>query len=109
MPPVSDCNRLPAQDVIEHGRICGIYYRQYLISRRAVRLQDGDRYDDYLREANRLYKVWEIIDEATVPHLPWQMKRKALAKLKDLVGEEAYFRGHWPPPVPLWNFETQWP
>jgi hypothetical protein len=56
-----------------------------------------------LDENDQLHRVWEEVRYANGPH-DVHVRRQALARLRDLIGMEAFYRGQLPPHVPLWLF-----
>ena len=57
-----------------------------------------------LAETDRLYLVWDAVRDARCDFYYVTVRRQALKKLRDLVGDEAYATGELPPNVPTWRF-----
>jgi hypothetical protein len=55
-------------------------------------------------DANYYRHVWSIIEEATDPATSDTCRTRALVRLRAMVGEEAWWGGHLPPPVPMGRF-----
>lgn len=54
-------------------------------------------------EADQLRRVWQIAAET---QCGWVLaRRRALARLRDALGEEDYYAGRMPPTVPVWRFQ----
>lgn len=47
--------------------------------------------------------VWESIRAASMTGHAWAHRRTALARVREVMGPEAYYAGRWPAPVPLWT------
>src|SRR5438093_1541624 len=58
-----------------------------------------------LQETDHLYQVWDAVRDARCDYYYVTVRRLALKRLRDLVGEEAYYSSNLPPCVPLWRFE----
>ena len=48
--------------------------------------------------------MWDAVRDARCEFYYVTVRRQALKKLRDLVGEEAYLAGTLPPNVPTWRF-----
>jgi hypothetical protein len=57
-----------------------------------------------LLETDRLYQVWDAVRDARCDYYYVNVRRQALERLRELVGDEAYYSGDLPPCVPLWHF-----
>ena len=55
-------------------------------------------------EVDRLYQIWDTTRDARCEYYYIHVRRGALKKLRDAVGEEAYYSGTLPPHVPVWRF-----
>jgi hypothetical protein len=58
-----------------------------------------------LKEAEELYVIHDLVDDAFHEHFNLFKRRKALSKLRDLIGEKDFYNGILPPCVPIWRFE----
>jgi len=103
-PPLADGQRLPPPGLIRQLLGFNSAYRQFLEARREVRRLDWDELTEVLSETDRLREVWQAAADATSPDHIWVCRRRALKRLKDLIGEEPYDAGSLPPCVPLWRF-----
>jgi hypothetical protein len=104
-PSLADCQRLPAQDTIRQLLAFNTAYRQYTEMRRCLRRHEWDMLTDTLQETDRLCCVWQAAREAMAEDQNWFCRRRALFRLQQLIGSEAYSCGDLPPCVPLWRFE----
>lgn len=57
-------------------------------------------------ETQQLRKCWNLLDTVTDPSLDADYRRFWAGKLRQMIGERAYWRGEIPPPVPLWRFRS---
>jgi hypothetical protein len=104
-PALADCQRLPPQDTIRQYLAFNAAYRQYMEIRRCLRHHEWEELTETLQETDRLCHVWQAAREAMAEDQSWICRRRALLRLQQLIGTEAYSRGQLPPCVPLWKFE----
>jgi hypothetical protein len=103
-PPAQDCCRFPERTAINEFLAFNRAYRQQLDMR-----QPGEpaRWWDLrtaLQEADHLYQIWDTVRDARCEYYYVTVRRQALKRLRELLGEEAYYSGRLPPYVPLWRF-----
>ena len=79
-------------------------YRQHLDSRQTLELTNWWELREALQEADRLYQVWDTVRDARCDYYYVTVRRQALKKLRETVGEDAYCSGCLPPHVPVWRF-----
>ncbi len=58
----------------------------------------------WLQENNYLWEVWDAARDSRNEGYYVLTRRAGLKKLRRMIGEEAYWTGTLPPPVPLWRF-----
>lgn len=54
-----------------------------------------------LRVTDEIYEAWDALGDATVDFYYLNIRRKALAKLRRLLGDEDFFAGRMPLPLPV--------
>jgi hypothetical protein len=54
----------------------------------------------FLAEIKERVRIWEVVLDATDPNQVWSCRRRSLADLKELLGDDAYYRHDLPAPVP---------
>ena len=104
-PPINDCMRFPDRALISDLLSFNRAYRQHLDSRQSLELTYWWELREALQEADRLYQIWDTVRDARCDYYYVTVRRQALKKLRDLIGEEAYYSSTLPPCVPLWRFE----
>lgn len=99
-PPLADVSRFPHAElaccVLAHNRA---FHRDLSVRRDALGATRPE-FDAALHEAERLYKVWDAARDARGDYYYVIVRRQALARLRELLGEDAYHRGQMPPPTP---------
>jgi hypothetical protein len=60
--------------------------------------------EDALTEADQLYRIWDLVRDASSDFYYVSVRRQALAALRDAIGPGDYYRGVLPPHVPVWRF-----
>jgi len=103
-PPLHDCMRFPDRALINDLLAFNRAYRQHLDSRQALDTTRAYELNEALREADRLYQVWDTVRDARCEFYYVTVRRQALKKLRDTVGTQAYYSANLPPHVPVWRF-----
>ena len=57
-----------------------------------------------LAETDRLYKVWDAVRDARCDFYYVTVRRQALKRLREALGDAAYAATDLPPHVPAWRF-----
>jgi hypothetical protein len=105
-PPLDDCLRFPDRGTINDFLSFNRAYRQHIDVRQPVELAHGWTLRAILQETDHLYQIWDTLRDARCDYYYVTVRRQALKRLRDLVGEEAYYSGSLPPYVPLWRFQA---
>jgi hypothetical protein len=103
-PPLADCWWLPSPNEIKECRCFNLGYQRSLEQRRMLRLHRHDELTEALRETQQLAEAWRLVDTASCASNSWVCRRRALARLREVLGPDAYYSGVMPPCVPLWRF-----
>jgi hypothetical protein len=104
-PPLCDCQRFPDRATINDLLAFNRAYRQRVDSRQAMELVHWWELREAVQEADRLYQVWDTLRDARCDYYYITVRRQALKRLRELIGEEAYYSGNLPPYVPIWRFQ----
>ncbi len=103
-PPLHDGERFPNRAAINEMLSFNRAYRERVELRLPLDLPQRAELRETVQETDRLYKVWDTVRDAQVGYYYVTVRRQALAKLREMVGPEAYFAGTLPPCVPAWRF-----
>jgi hypothetical protein len=103
-PTVDDSVRFPERTMVNELLAFNRRYRQLIDVRQPLELVHGWELRVALQETDRLYQVWDSVRDARCPYYYVTVRRQALKRLRDLVGEDSYYSGNLPPCVPLWCF-----
>jgi hypothetical protein len=103
-PGVDDSLRFPERTTVNELLAFNRSYRQLLDMRQPLELVHGWELRMVLQETDRLYQVWDSVRDARCPYYYVTVRRQALKRLRDLIGEDSYYAGNLPPCVPLWRF-----
>jgi hypothetical protein len=104
-PALSDCLRFPDRDAVNEMLSFNRAYRQNLGLRQPIELAHWWEYRTALQETDHLYQVWDNVRDARCDYYYVTVRRQALKKLREMIGEEAYYSGQMPPSVPVWRFQ----
>lgn len=103
-PALADAARFPdrrtVNDLIRFNRA----YRKHLELRQVWEADRAEAIRAAVLETDRLYRVWDAVRDARCEFYYVTVRRQALKKLKELIGDEAYAVGELPPYVPEWRF-----
>ena len=103
-PPAWAADRLPPRAEINRAMEFNRRYAAHLAARRDFELDRAAVLDAAIRETDRLYRVWDAARDARTDFYYVTVRRAALARLRDLVGDEAFQAGRLPTPVPTQLF-----
>jgi hypothetical protein len=103
-PPLSDCLRFPERATINDLLSYNRAYRQHIDLRQPVELIRWWELRVALQETERLYQIWDSVRDARCDYYYVVVRRQALKRLREQIGDEAYYAGDLPPSVPLWRF-----
>lgn len=104
-PPLSDAERFPPRRVAAAALEFNRAYRDYLECQQAFEVRSWWDWQDALNETDYVYQCWSAL--AAVQGAEGEdgaSRRAALERLRELLGEEAYYQGAMPPCVPVWRF-----
>jgi hypothetical protein len=105
-PPVSDSFRFPDREAINEMLSFNRAYRQYIDIRQAVELSHWWEHQATLQETEQLYQIWDTVRDSRCEYYYVTVRRQALKRLREQLGEQAYYSGELPPYVPLWRFHV---
>src|SRR5579871_4038500 len=100
-PPLHDCSRFPDRSLINELLAFNRAYRQHLDNRQALEQANWWELREAVQETERLYQVWDTVRDARCDYYYVTVRRQALKKLRETVGEDAYWSGRLPPHVPV--------
>ena len=103
-PRIADSFRFPDRTSVNELVRFNRAFRKHLDQRHELETDRHEEFRQVMQETDRLYQVWDSVRDARCEFYYVTVRRQALKKLKDLVGEEAYTSGTLPPNVPTWRF-----
>jgi len=103
-PFISDSFRFPDRTVVSELLVSNRGYRNYLEMRKPMELANFWWFHDAMSETDQLYQIWDLVRDARCEYYYVTVRRSALKKLRDLLGDDSYYEGYLPPYVPLWRF-----
>jgi hypothetical protein len=104
-PALQDCQRFPDRSTVSDLLAFNRAYRQHLDVRQPLELPNWWDLREAVQETDRLYQVWDTVRDARCEYYYVTVRRQALKKLREMIGDESYFGGTLPPHVPLWRFK----
>src|SRR5579859_5543313 len=104
-PPLSDCERFPPRPTAAAALEFNRAYHEHVECRRTLELHRWWDWQDTLTETDYLYHCWSALSAARGGDGEDEETRRAgLRRLRELLGDEAYYQGAMPPCVPVWRF-----
>jgi hypothetical protein len=103
-PRVSDSFRFPERPAVNELVRFNRAFRKHIDQRQQLETDRADTLRTVIHETDRLYAVWDAVRDARCEFYYITVRRQALKKLKDLLGEDSYAAGRLPPNVPTWRF-----
>lgn len=105
-PPLADSYRFPERTAVNEMLVFNRAFRKFLEERQPLEQVRSADLRVVQQETDHLYQVWDSVRDARCEYYYVTVRRQALKRLRDLVGEDRYQNGRLPPHVPLWRFET---
>lgn len=106
-PLLAACHRLPERHTVNELIQFNRDYRHHLEQRQAWELDRADLLADAIQETDRMYRQWDAVRDAQCDFYYVTVRRAALKKLRDSIGENAFKTGRMPPYVPDWLFVSR--
>jgi hypothetical protein len=108
-PRLTECQRLPDRRMVNELIRFNRAYRKYLEERQAWEVDRVDLFSTAIQETDRLYRQWDAIRDAQCDFYYVTVRRAALKKLREAIGDEAFSTGQMPHYVPDWRFASAAP
>jgi hypothetical protein len=103
-PPLADAYRLPPPSLARELCSFNEAFQSYLRVQKLIYLYRAEELDVVLQETARLHEVWDAVRRAGSPGEPWALRRRMLQKLREILGDAAYYNRELPCWVPVWRF-----
>jgi len=104
-PPLSDCDRFPPREVACQAIQFNRAYRRSVAARQRWELHHWWYWQEVLDETDWLYRCWDNLYTAEGGEGDdEESRRQSLRRLRELLGDDAYYGGRMPPAAPFWRF-----
>lgn len=104
-PPACDAERFPHRERANELLALNRAYRTHLDVRHAGEQARYWQLHALYTEVDRLYYLWDLLRDSRCEYYYITVRRHALKRLRGQIGEEAYYDGRMPPPVPVHWFQ----
>lgn len=104
-PSLQDCVRFPDRATVNDLLSFNRAYRQNLDVRQPVELGHWWELRTVLQETDQLYQVWDLVRDARCEYYYVTVRRQALKRLREVLGDSSYLSGKLPPHIPIWRFQ----
>ena len=101
-PRLGEAARFPDKDVVNECVRANRAYRKHLDARMVWEADRAAVLRVAACETDRLYKAWDAVRDARCDFYYVTVRRLALKRVKDMIGEDAYAAGELPPFLPEW-------
>lgn len=102
-PRLEDAARFPERSIVNELLLFNRAYRQHLENCLPLYPQNAE-----LRaardEVEQLYQVWDCVRDARCEYYYVHIRRQALKRLFEMLGEDDFRNAQLPPHVPVWRF-----
>lgn len=104
-PPGSDRHHFPHLHICQENVKFSKQYIQHIEFQQCLYPHLFKEYDKILKDAEWCHRCWSRLEYVQMK--PWNetSDRCFLGKIREMVGEEAYYGGQMPPHVPIWHFQ----
>ncbi|MBY0524650.1 MAG: hypothetical protein K2R98_14700 [Gemmataceae bacterium] len=99
-PSVYDADRLPDRSACADRLKLNCEYQRHL-----ERQINTEQVREALAETIKLYHLWDAARDARCEYYYVTVRRQALKQIREQLGEDAYYAGQLPDPVPLHRFQ----
>ena len=103
-PLVADSARFPERHYLNEQVKFNRVFRRHVDERRQLEVDRAESLRDVVMETDRLYQIWDSVRDARCDFYYVTVRRQALKKLRDMIGEDAYESAKLPANVPTWRF-----
>jgi hypothetical protein len=103
-PKVGESFRFPDRKHVNELVRFNRAYRKHLESRQQFEVDRAELFREAMTETDSLYQVWDAVRDSRCDFYYITVRRQALKRLKDLLGEDSYQMAELPPHVPIWRF-----
>jgi hypothetical protein len=104
-PPLSDCYWLPEPTAARDLCCFSEGFQAHLQMQRVIYPHRCEQITAVLNETRQLYIVWDAVRRANSPSESWALRRRMLLRLKETIGDNAYYNRQLPCWVPWWRFQ----
>ncbi len=104
-PLTSDSDQFPDRSLISSYLAFNRAYKHHLEMQAMYYTWHYEWYRQAIKETDELFRIWDLIRDASTPYYYVTTRREALMKLKKELGDDCYYQGIFPPYVPIWRFE----
>ena len=105
-PALADAFRFPDRTVVNELLVFNRAYRNYVEMRQPMEMAHWGELRTAQREVDHLYQVWDTVRDARCEYYYITVRRQALKRLRDMIGEDSYYKAELPPHVPVWRFQS---
>jgi hypothetical protein len=103
-PWLGECSRFPDMQTVNDTILANRIFHGEVTDRMDLNRYHRDELRNILKETDDLFEVWDALRDALSEHYGVTYRRQALERLRELLGDDAFYRGQLPPGLPTWRF-----
>lgn len=100
VPPLSDAERFPDRKVVAEMLALNRAYRSRLMDRLGVDLIHAGEIRATIESVDLRYQAWDSVRDSSCTYYYVTVRRQGLDCLRSLIGDEAFYAGRMPSPIP---------
>jgi hypothetical protein len=105
-PPLADTCRFPDRGVLNELIDFNRKYRENLDEVQTLEVANWWSLRSALNEVDWMYQVYDTLRDARCDYYYVYVRRMALKRVRELIGDNAFERAELPPHVPAWRMQT---
>ena len=106
VPRIADSFRMPCRGFVNEMLAFNRSYRQHLLDRKRLEVDRDDVISNTIYENDLLYQIWDAVRDSQCEFYYVTVRRTALRRIRNIIGEERYLSCDFPPVVPVWRFNS---
>jgi hypothetical protein len=103
-PWLGELSRFPDMQTVSETILANRVFHGEVSDRMDLNRLQREELRNVLYETDELHEVWEALRDALCEHYGVTYRRQALQRLRELLGDDAFYRGQMPPGMPTWRF-----
>lgn len=100
-PYVQESQRFPDKEIVNGMISFNRMYHQDMLTRLSFDQLHSEHVRHAVQENQKLFQIWDTVRDIKCPYFYITVRRRALNRLRQQIGDRAFYSGELPPPVPM--------